>query len=43
MGGEEGEGQSAGELPQQQQAARWDYVLTDNFALGILSTLLHLF
>ena len=42
MGGEEGEGQSAQELPQQQQAARLDYVLTDNFALRILSELLYL-
>jgi len=40
MGGEEG--QSAQELPSHQQAARLDYVLTDNFALRILYEFLHL-
>lgn len=39
MGGEEGEGQSAQELPSQ-QATRLDYVLIANFALRLVSKLL---
>lgn len=43
LGGEEEKGQSAQELPQQQQAAGVDYVLTDNFTLRILSESLQLY